>query len=34
MARGLDFGRPINSRFGEGFLIERTIGVDSLFDIK
>jgi len=34
MARGLDFGRPINSHFGEGFLIERTIGVDSLFDIK
>jgi bacillithiol biosynthesis deacetylase BshB1 len=34
MARGLDFGRPINSRFGEGFLIERSIGVNSLFDIK
>ncbi len=34
MARGLDFGRPINSKFGEGFLIERLIGVNSLFDIK
>jgi bacillithiol biosynthesis deacetylase BshB1 len=33
-ARGFDFGRPINSRFGEGFLIERSIGVDSIFDIK
>ena len=34
MARGLDYGRPINSKFGEGFLIERLIGLNSLFDIK
>jgi bacillithiol biosynthesis deacetylase BshB1 len=34
MARGLDYGRPINSRFGEGFLVERSIGVNSLFGIK
>lgn len=34
LARGSEFGRPINTRFGEGFLIERLIGVNSLFDIK
>lgn len=33
-ARGLNYGRPFNSRFGEGFLIERTIGVNSIFDLK
>ncbi|MFM7015378.1 MAG: bacillithiol biosynthesis deacetylase BshB1 [Bacteroidota bacterium] len=32
-ARGLSFGRPIHSKFGEGFLIERSIGVSSLFDL-
>ena len=34
MARGLDFGRPINSKFGEGFLVERLVGVNSIFDLR
>ena len=34
LARGLDIGRPINSKFAEGFLVERTIGVNSLSDIR
>jgi bacillithiol biosynthesis deacetylase BshB1 len=33
-ARMVHFGRPIQANFAEGFTVERTIGVDNLFDLK
>ena len=33
-ARALEFGRTIGANYGEGFTVDRTIGVDSLFDLK
>ncbi len=33
-AKNRVFGRPLNYDFAEGFTVERTIGVDSLFDLK
>lgn len=33
-ARGAQFGRLINARFGEGFVAERPIGVDDLFSLR
>lgn len=32
-AKNRVFGRPLNFDFAEGFTVERTIGVDSLFDL-
>lgn len=32
--RSLQFGRMINAQYGEGFTIERPLGVDNLHDIK
>lgn len=29
-----EFGRRMNVKYAEGFTVERTIGVDSLFDLK
>ena len=29
-----EFGRRINVKYAEGFTVERTIGVDSMFDLK
>lgn len=34
LARAKTFGRPINANYGEGFTIERYIGVDNLFNIR
>ena len=33
-ARLVQFGRQINTKYAEGFTVERTLGVDSLFDLK
>ena len=33
-AKNRVFGRPVGYDFAEGFTVERTIGVDSLFDLK
>jgi N-acetylglucosamine malate deacetylase 1 len=33
-ARAKEFGHMINVRYGEGFTVERTIGVDDLFTLK
>lgn len=33
-AKNRVFGRPLNYDFAEGFTVERTIGVESLFDLK
>jgi N-acetylglucosamine malate deacetylase 1 len=32
--RMLQFGRPIGVRYGEGFTVEREIGVEDLFDLR
>ena len=32
-ARAREFGRQINTTYAEGFTVERTIGVNSLFDL-
>ena len=29
-----EFGRPLGVRYAEGFTVERTVGVDSLFDLR
>jgi bacillithiol biosynthesis deacetylase BshB1 len=34
LARAKQFGRPINAEFGEGFTVERNIGIDNLFTLK
>ena len=34
LARAKQFGRPINAEYGEGFTVERYIGVDNLFQLK
>lgn len=34
LARAKQFGRPINAEFGEGFTVERYVGVNDLFTIK
>lgn len=34
LARAKQFGRPINATYGEGFTIERYIGIDDLFQLK
>lgn len=34
LARAKQFGRPINAAYGEGFTIERYIGIDDLFQLK
>jgi bacillithiol biosynthesis deacetylase BshB1 len=33
-ARAREFGHSINSKFGEGFTVEKMIGVSDLFDLK
>ncbi|ERM82578.1 GlcNAc-PI de-N-acetylase [Rhodonellum psychrophilum GCM71 = DSM 17998] len=33
-ARAREFGHSINVKFGEGFTVEKMIGVDNLFDLK
>ncbi len=33
-AKNRVFGRPLNYDFAEGFMVERTIGVESLFDLR
>lgn len=33
-ARAREFGHSIYSKYGEGFTVERTIGVEDLFDLK
>ncbi len=33
-ARMIDFGRPIGARYGEGFTVNRYVGVDDLFNLK
>ncbi len=33
-ARAEEYGRPINAKYGEGFTVERTIGIDNLFDLR
>ena len=33
-ARALDFGRTIGVKYGEGFTVDRTLGVDDLFKFK
>jgi hypothetical protein len=33
-ARAEEFGRPIGSKYGEGFTTERVLGVDNLFDLR
>ena len=33
-ARMKQFGQAINTKYGEGFTIERTIGIDDLFQLK
>jgi bacillithiol biosynthesis deacetylase BshB1 len=32
--RAKQFGRPINAEYGEGFTVERYVGVNELFDLK
>lgn len=34
LARAKQFGRPINAAYGEGFTVERYIGLDNLFTLK
>lgn len=34
LARAKDFGRAINVNYGEGFNVERYVGVDDLFQLK
>jgi len=34
LARAKQFGRPINAEYGEGFTVERYIGVDNLLSLK
>jgi bacillithiol biosynthesis deacetylase BshB1 len=34
LARAKQFGRPINAEYGEGFTVERYIGVDNLLYLK
>ena len=34
LARAKQFGRPINAEYGEGFTVERYIGVDNLLFLK
>lgn len=33
LARAKEFGRSINAEYGEGFTVERNIGVNNLFDL-
>ena len=33
-SKAVAFGRSINVRYAEGFTVERTPGVESLFDLK
>lgn len=33
-ARGIELGHSIGAKYGEGFTVRRTIGVDSLFDLR
>ena len=33
-ARGRDYGHAIGAKYAEGFITEKTLGVDSLFDLK
>lgn len=33
-ARGVELGHAIGAKYGEGFTVRRTLGVDSLFDIR
>ncbi|MBW3468255.1 bacillithiol biosynthesis deacetylase BshB1 [Arthrospiribacter ruber] len=33
-ARGKEFGHSINVKYGEGFTVERMIGVSDIFDLK
>ena len=33
-SRALEFGRIIGAEYGEGFVVERTPGVDNLFQLK
>ncbi|KEO74026.1 bacillithiol biosynthesis deacetylase BshB1 [Anditalea andensis] len=33
-ARGKEFGHSINVQYGEGFTVEKMIGINSLFDLK
>lgn len=33
-ARAREFGHRIHSKYGEGFTVERCVGVDNLFDLK
>jgi len=33
-ARAEEFGRPIGTKYGEGFTTERVLGVDNLFDLR
>ncbi|GHB48803.1 bacillithiol biosynthesis deacetylase BshB1 [Mongoliitalea lutea] len=33
-ARAIEFGHSIFSKYGEGFTVERMLGVDNLFDLK
>lgn len=33
-SRGREFGHAINSKYGEGFTVNRTLGVNNLFDLK
>ncbi len=33
LARAKDFGRSINATYGEGFTVERNIGIDNLFQL-
>ncbi len=34
LARAKQLGRPINAEYGEGFTVERYVGVDDLFKLK
>lgn len=34
LARSKQLGRPINAEYGEGFTVERYVGVDDLFELK
>jgi N-acetylglucosamine malate deacetylase 1 len=33
-ARAREYGHAINVTYGEGFTVERTLGIDNLFDLK
>lgn len=33
-ARAREFGHRIHSKYGEGFTVERCVGIDDLFDLK